>query len=308
MKKIFKPILGLVIATTMLSAVSVSAVEIETFSEDLSVYYNGNNVYENSEYKPIIVNDRTMVQIKPIFELMGFSSEYDDSKKKATFSKAGDENTYSFIAEDSNIYKVNVLSEHLTIPAEMDVPAMLYKDSFYVPLRAFCEALDMEIEWINAERKVVVTNNVQAQSDLLTFNDFIGEWENISNSYLGQHMDIKVKILSVDEQSNTIKLAYKYNMGASGVWAGGSVDYCEPITVAYRKDTVTVESEDTDCTALVTEPISVVGNNNDVESIIGEEAEQLCRFTLIIPGNGNIYYAHGTSTTCHDSYVCTKIN
>lgn len=157
MKKFSKKAVGIVAALSVLTTMPASAVEIETYSEDLSVYYNGTNVYAESQYKPIIVNDRTMVQIKPIFEMMGFESEYDESTKRATFSNDEGVVKYSFIVGDSNIYKTDFLSEHVTIPGTMDVPAIIHNDTFYVPLRAFCETLGMGIEWLDTERTVLVT-------------------------------------------------------------------------------------------------------------------------------------------------------
>lgn len=312
MKKTLKTIVGIVAALTMFFAVSAGAVEIKTYSEDLSVYYNGTDVYANSQYKPIIVNDRTMVQIKPIFELMGFSSEYDNSLKKATFSKEGEEFKYSFTAEDYNVYKLSGISEHQTIPTTMDVPAMIYNDTFYVPLRAFCETLDMDIDWISAERKVLITNNKQSEANALSFTNFIGEWEDISNLYLAQSMDIGVKIISVDEENKTITLAYRYDMGGSAIWTGGNVDYREPITISYHEETVNVQIGDDalqteETTGLKTDFISIKGSSKDVSSMISDTEKELCRFTLIVPGNGNLYYAYGDSFSCFENQRCTKV-
>ena len=86
-KKFLSTIAGITAAISMFSSLYAGAVEINTFSDDLSVYYNNKNVYENNTNKPIIVNDRTMVQIKPIFELMGFSADYNDVEKKGGFFK-----------------------------------------------------------------------------------------------------------------------------------------------------------------------------------------------------------------------------
>ena len=101
--KLMGVVSGVLATVTIMTASTVSAVDIKTYSEDLSVYYNNNDVYENSVNKPIIINDRTMVQIKPIFELMGFSADYNDLEKKATFTSADQSLKYVFISEDFNI-------------------------------------------------------------------------------------------------------------------------------------------------------------------------------------------------------------
>lgn len=300
MKKHLKRTTGIIAALSIISTMSVSAVEIKSYSEDLSVYYNGTNVYAESQYKPIIVNDRTMVQIKPIFELMGFTSDYNDSEKKATFSKAGNNDTYSFIVDDQNIYVSNNPAKSL------DVPAMIYNDTFYVPLRAFCETMGMDVDWIGAERKVLVTNNETTETNALSFTNFIGEWKDISNMYLAQHMDIGVKIISVDEANKTITLACKYDMGPSGLSEGESVGYGEPITVSYHEETVNLQTGES-----TTDKIETTGLKTDFITVMGDNkhaGQDLCRFTLIIPGDGNLYYGHGTQFSCYKNMMCTRVD
>lgn len=152
--KLIKLISCTIAAGMMLSSAPASAVEIESFSENLNVYFNGIDVYSDNTNKPIIINDRTMVQIKPIFELMGFTSDYNDTTKEAVFTNADKSQRYSFIAEDYNIYKItNNFKESTQI---LDVPATIYNDTFYVPLRGFCDAFGISIEWIDTERKVAI--------------------------------------------------------------------------------------------------------------------------------------------------------
>ncbi len=208
MNKLLKSILGITMAASMVSVGSVSAAEIETFSEDLSVYYNGNDVYADSQYKPIIINDRTMVQIKPIFELMGFLSEYDETEQRAQFYKQNRAIAYTFHADDCNIYKTDYLSEHLTIPATMDVPAMLYNDTFYVPIRSFCEMLDMNIEWIDSERKVVIESSeeISLTKSSYDYSKHLGTWY-----YAGNSDDVDVQPLIITDNGNnsaTIEWSY----------------------------------------------------------------------------------------------------
>lgn len=305
-KHLLKRTAGMIAALSIIATMTVSAVEIQSYSEDLTVYYNGANVYAESQYKPIIVNDRTMVQIKPIFELMGFDSEYDGNEQRATFSNDDGVVTYSFVVGDSNIYKTDLLSEHVTVPGTMDVPAMIYHDTFYVPLRAFCETMGMTVDWVGAERKVLVTNNEKVETNALSFTNFIGEWKDISNTYLAQYMDIGVKIISVDEESKTITLAYKYDMDPSGLSEGESVGYGEPITVSYHEETVNLQTGESaldkiETTGLKTDFITVQGANK-------YEGKDLCRFTLMIPGDGNLYYNYGTGISCLKDMVCTKVN
>lgn len=137
-------------------ALFAGAVEINSYSEDLTVYYNGENVYANSENKPCIINDRTMVPLRPIFEAMGWSSDsisYDDATKSALFE--GGDTSCEFVSESSAAvvyYAGGTQNEHF-----LDVPATIYNGNFYIPIRAFCEIWGADIEWDNATRSVLIT-------------------------------------------------------------------------------------------------------------------------------------------------------
>ena len=219
-KKFLSTIAGITAAISMFSSLYAGAVEINKFSDDLSVYYNNKNVYENNTNKPIIVNDRTMVQIKPIFELMGFSADYNDVEKKAVFSNYDKSQQYVFIAENSNIYKVVGEDESQSVK-NLDVPAMLYNDTFYVPLRGFCEVFGMSINWIAPERKVMIGEN-QAVDD----ND-----NNVANTYNYQsHLGTWYYVGITDPKPDDyepITVTDKGNNKAEIAWADG---YIEQIT------------------------------------------------------------------------------
>lgn len=314
-RKCVRTMAGIVGAISIFSAVPAMAVNINTYSENLSVYYNDVNVYENSDNKPIIINDRAMVQIKPIFELMGFSSEYNDINKTATFTSADNSLKYAFIAEDANIYKLGDNGEKQSV-RDLDVPTTIYNDTFYVPLRGFCDVFNMNIAWENSTRSVKVSGN-DTKTGELSFSNFVGEWGNISGLYLAQHVDVNMDILSVDEINKTITLKYKYDMVASGVWSGGSVDYGDTVTVPYTEKVVKIEVKSDEYrhdyeefNSLVTDPIEIIGNNKMVSSIIGYKDEALFKVRLVVPGNGNMYstVSNADYFSCSKSDICEKLN
>ena len=112
---------------------------------------------DNGQYKPIIANDRTLVRLVPIFEALGYSNSYDSNAKTVTFAKDGGTVSYKFTAEN---YTAETISDgQAESTYELDVPATLqYSDVFYVPLRAFCDMVGLNITWDNATRSVYVEN------------------------------------------------------------------------------------------------------------------------------------------------------
>ncbi len=156
-----------VAAILLFTAIPASAVEIKTFSEDVKVYLNGEDVYADSDNKPLIINDRTMVPLRPIFEKMGFTDQYIKwypEEKKASFS---DGNTECVFECDSYYVARNGVFD-LRNEVTMDVPATIYNDTFYIPLRAYCELWDMDIEWDNHDRSVHITKNPAIANQIKT--------------------------------------------------------------------------------------------------------------------------------------------
>ena len=155
-KRVFAAATAAMMTVSALGSVTAGAFEQTSYAEDVSVYVNGQKI-DNGQYKPIIANDRTLVRLVPIFEALGYSNSYDSNAKTVTFAKDGGTVSYKFTAEN---YTAETISDgQAESTYELDVPATLqYSDVFYVPLRAFCDMVGLNITWDNATRSVYVEN------------------------------------------------------------------------------------------------------------------------------------------------------
>ncbi|MBQ3427345.1 MAG: copper amine oxidase N-terminal domain-containing protein [Clostridia bacterium] len=305
-------------AIMITSGISAGAVNIKSFSEELTVYLNGTNVYANSENKPFIMNDRTLVPLRPIFEAMGIAEEnikWNPDEKKATFSDGVTECT--FVNDSETVTRTGVDGDIKTI--SLDVPATIYNGNFYIPLRAFCNLWDMVIDWDNATRSVYVTGDIvtaenanKTNTDDFSLANFIGEWKNIDGLYLAQYLDIMVKIISVDKENQTVDLQYKYTMDGVGVWSGGERGYQDIITIPYHEETVNVQTGDKttlqSSKAFVTDVIEVTGSDKNVSSIISGETV-LTRFKLaVIEYTNSLYYGTPGAKSYYNDNKCERVN
>lgn len=160
------------------------------------------------------------------------------------------------------------------------------------------------------EISLAVANLNKNASKMLTYSNFIGEWDGISSMYLAQHLDIGIKIISVDDVNQNIKLSYRYKMGSSGIWSGGEAGYSSPITVKYHAENIKVEvnGKKIDRVGYVTDMINVMGSNKNVSSIIGSDSKKLCHFKLAISDSSSLYNMGSSSGwTYLPSYKCKKI-
>ena len=122
-----------------------------------------------SDAKPAIVEDRTMVPIRAVADLLSCNTYWDDETREAVVSRdAGNKRTILFISPDLGTAKTEVYSRadafsdfeliysNVTTP---DVPAQILSDRVYVPLRFISENLNCTVGWEDKTRTVSITVN-----------------------------------------------------------------------------------------------------------------------------------------------------
>ena len=121
----------------------------------IEVTVNGKYV-EFDDVAPILLNGRTMVPFRKIFDVLGAKVDWDGENAVATAIK-GDK--IIKISEDSTAY---INSE----PVLLDVAATIIDDRFFVPLRFVSEALDQIVYWDEANSTVVITPKTERTAPL----------------------------------------------------------------------------------------------------------------------------------------------
>lgn len=115
-------------------------------SGNISVTVNGKAV--NFDQPPIIVNDRTLVPVRAIFEVLGASVDWNNDTETVT-SKRG--NVTITLTIGSNIMYKNGTA------ITLDVPAQIVSDRTLVPVRAIAEAFDCNVDWNDNTQTVIIT-------------------------------------------------------------------------------------------------------------------------------------------------------
>ena len=141
-----KKLLGIVLAALMLATVA--------FAADITVTLDGEVVDCESYGSPAtIVEGRTLVPLRAIFEALGASVEWDNVTRTVTSVKGAD--TVQLTVGSDTFYKNDE-------PITLDVPAQIINDRTMVPARAIAEAYGVEVAWDAATRTVILTNPVVA--------------------------------------------------------------------------------------------------------------------------------------------------
>lgn len=98
--------------------------------------------------QPALINNRTMVPMRKMFEALGAEITWDNATQTA---KAVKGNMTVEITIGSNIMYSS------GVPVEIDSPALLLRSRTYVPVRFISNALGAKVDWDNAKQIVYLT-------------------------------------------------------------------------------------------------------------------------------------------------------
>lgn len=149
-----KKILSVLLASLML----LSCITVTSFAaNDITVTLNGEVVDCNAYGQPAtIVESRTLVPLRAIFEALGASVDWDQATKTVS-SSMGD--TTISLTVGSNVLIKNGAS------VELDVPAQIINGRTLVPARAIAEAYGVVVDWDSATRTVILVKAEDAKDD-----------------------------------------------------------------------------------------------------------------------------------------------
>lgn len=140
--------LKLTIATTLLVLLSTGS----AYAQDISVNVN-NTPIDFTTAQPAIIEGRTLVPLRGVFEKLGFNVEWDAATKTATLK-----NNSTVVTA-----KVNELSvtKNNTTEKIADVQPQIINDYFMVPVRAISEAAGCQVSWDSATKTVAISTQTE---------------------------------------------------------------------------------------------------------------------------------------------------
>ena len=137
-------------------------------SSNISVTVNGNEI--SFDQPPIMVNDRTLVPLRAIFEALGATVDWNGDTQTVTSTR------------DNVTVSLTIGSEVMTkngISYALDVPAQLVGERTLVPVRAIAEAFGSVVDW-NGETQTVIINDNAEQTEQPTTAE-------LNHTYTTQH-------------------------------------------------------------------------------------------------------------------------
>jgi hypothetical protein len=118
----------------ILTAIAIMALSTTAFAGEVNVVVNDNPI----DAQGAIVDGRTLVPVRGIFEELGYTVDFDAETKTATLT-----NGSKTVAMTNGESSFTVNGEEVT----PDVPQQIIDGRFMLPLRAVGEAIGAEVNW-----------------------------------------------------------------------------------------------------------------------------------------------------------------
>jgi len=113
----------------------------------ISVTINGQQVTFAGQ-PPVIIDGRTLVPVRGVFEALGFNVEWEPNEQRTTLSREGE------------TVAITVGSATFTVNGEdhaLDVPAQIIGGRTMLPFRVVVESVGYSVDWDVATQTVIIT-------------------------------------------------------------------------------------------------------------------------------------------------------
>jgi hypothetical protein len=134
-----------ILTTLAVAVLLMSAFLSAAFANEISVTINGVRVAFPEGQGAVIVDGRTLVPVRGVFEALGFEVTWHDGSRSATITNDDYE---VFIMVGNDVFITN------GIPYTLDVSAQIINGRTMLPIRAVMESVGYSVGW-NAETRTV---------------------------------------------------------------------------------------------------------------------------------------------------------
>ncbi len=229
MKKILSVILGLSLAvSTLIGVTNVSA-------DEITVELDGKPI--EFDVKPEIIDGRTMVPLRKIFEEIGALVKWDSDTQTVLARKNSKTITLNVGSNELSIDKGDTDEEGNPIyeTVTLEVPAQIVSGRTLVPARAISESFGLDVDWDEDNRKVTITSE----------DDEDDSWkENIGSINLS---DLTYEGEGIEITETQIKITQGGDFAVSGTLSDGNITISTKEKVKIRLSGAKITSSSNPC-------------------------------------------------------------
>ena len=274
MKKILSVILCLSLAASLLiGATSVSA-------DEISVELDGNPI--EFDVKPEIIDGRTMVPLRKIFEEIGALVKWDNDTQTVSARKNKKTITLSIDSADLHIDKGDTDEEGNPIyeTVTLEVPAQIVSGRTLVPARAISESFGLNVDWDEDNQKVIISSNDEEDE---SWKENVGSINLSDLTYEGEGVEIN---------DNQIKITQGGDFTVSGTLSDGNITISTKEKVKIRLSGAKITSSENPCIFVEDADKAYITLSDGTENyLIAENSEDGAIYSkenLEIKGDGSL--------------------
>ena len=275
MKKLLSIMLCLGIALTIIiSTKSVSA-------DEITVEIDGNKI--EFDVNPEIIDGRTMVPLRKIFEELGASVKWDSDTQTVSARKNSKTVTLSINSSDLQIDKGKIDDEgnSVTDNIALDVPAQIVSGRTLVPIRAISESFGLNVEWDGDNQKVII-NSDSDEDD--SWKENVGSINLTNLTYEGNGVEIT---------NNQIKITSGGDFTVTGTLEGGNIIISADEKVKLRLSGAKILSGENPCIFVENADKAYITLTKGAENyLVAENSDDGAIYSkdnLEIKGEGKLY-------------------
>ncbi len=229
MKKLLSVILSLCLCMSLIAG------NISVFADEITVEIDGKKI--EFDVKPEIIDGRTMVPMRKIFEEIGASVKWNNDTKTVSARKNSKTVSLTIDSTDLQIDKGDKDDEGNPIieTVTLEVPAQAVSGRTLVPARAISESFGLDVEWDENNKKVVITSDDEEDDS----------WkENVGSIDLGE---LTYEGNGIEIDGNQIKITSGGDFTLTGTLENGNIIISTKEKVKLRLSGAKITSDSNPC-------------------------------------------------------------
>ncbi len=159
----------LIAAAMSVGMMFITAVPMAAADAAVSVLLDGETVGFSGQ-QPVIIDNRTLIPLRGVFEKMGYTISWEPNTKTATLTAEG---TTVSVSANSDTFIVNGEVKPL------DVPAQIMNGSMMLPLRAIGESAGANVTWNGAAKVVEIDTKSLGDEDIVQASEYFSSYSQV---------------------------------------------------------------------------------------------------------------------------------
>ena len=191
------------ISVIILFTFILSYINVYAENENITVLVDGEKINFDSE--PIIIDGRTLVPVRAVFEALGADVKWD-GETNSIFASKNSTTIYLTIGSTYYFKNSSVLST--------DVAPHIINDRTYVPVRVVAESFNCNVSWDDVTKTVIISQPDKLSNYSLNFS-LLKDWiiknhtHYLDNSYNVLYINENKRTnISYDADKNTVSFDY----------------------------------------------------------------------------------------------------